>query len=108
MAISLALRDRLEAEGVTVVMTRDTDVALAGDDYPEFRCEGDPFRDVNGDGQAGSGPTCPNPPGRATSLSAHIDLVNLARADVLLSVHINSFTENGSSSSCRHRDVLDR
>ena len=40
-------------------MTRETDVALAGDDYPELGCEGDPFRDVNGDGQGGFGPDVP-------------------------------------------------
>ena len=95
LAISLALRERLEAEGVTVVMTRETDVALAGDDYPELGCEGDPFRDVNGDGEAGFGPDVPESTRTRDELSAHIDLVNLARADVLLSVHINSFTENG-------------
>ncbi len=95
LAISLALRERLEAEGVTVVMTRDTDVALAGDLYPDLGCHGDPFRDVNGDGLAGFGPDLPEATRTRDELSAHIDLLNLARADVLLSVHINSFTENG-------------
>ena len=93
--ISLALRERLEAQGVTVVMTRETDVALAGDLYPELGCTGDPFRDVNGDGLAGFGPEYPEATRTRDELSAHIDLVNLARADVLLSIHINSFTENG-------------
>ncbi len=95
LAISLALRTGLEAEGVTVVMTRDTDVALAGDLYPDLGCQGDPFRDVNGDGEVGFGPGIPEHTRTRDELSAHIDLVNLARADVLLSVHINSFTENG-------------
>jgi N-acetylmuramoyl-L-alanine amidase len=95
LAISLALRDWLEAEGVRVVMTRDSDVALAGDLYPELGCHGDPFRDVNGDGEAGFGPGIPEHTRTRDELSAHIDLVNLARADVLVSVHINSFTENG-------------
>lgn len=95
LAISLALRDRLEHEGVTVVMTRDTDVALAGDLYPDLGCHGDPFRDVNGDGLAGFGGDLPEATRTRDELSAHIDLVNLARADVLLSIHINSFTENG-------------
>jgi N-acetylmuramoyl-L-alanine amidase len=93
--MSLALRERLEAEGVTVVMTRETDVALAGDLYPELGCTGEPFRDVNGDGIAGYGPEYPEATRTRDELSAHIDLVNLARADVLLSIHINSFTENG-------------
>ena len=95
LGISLALRDQLEAEGMTVVMTRETDVALAGDHYPELGCEGDPFRDVNGDGEAGFGPDVPEHTRTRDELAAHIDLVNLARADVLLSLHINSFTENG-------------
>jgi hypothetical protein len=76
-------------------MTRETDVALAGDLYPDLGCLGDPFRDVNGDGEAGFGPGVPEHTRTRDELSAHIDLVNLARADVLVSVHINSFTENG-------------
>jgi N-acetylmuramoyl-L-alanine amidase len=95
LGISLALREQLEAEGVTVVMTRDSDIALAGDDYPDLGCEGDPFRDVNGDGEAGFGPEVSESTRTRDELAAHIDLVNLARADVLLSIHINSFTENG-------------
>jgi N-acetylmuramoyl-L-alanine amidase len=95
LAISLALRDWLEADGVGVVLTRETDVALAGDLYPDLGCHGDPFRDVNGDGEAGFGPGIPEHTRTRDELSAHIDLVNLAQADVLVSVHINSFTENG-------------
>ena len=93
--ISLALRELLEAEGVTVVMTRDTDVALAGDLYPDLGCHGDPFRDVNGDGYAGFGSLFPEGTRTRDELSAHIDLVNLARADVLISVHVNSLTDDG-------------
>jgi hypothetical protein len=70
-------------------------VALAGDDYPELGCSGDPFRDVNGDGVAGFGPSVPPETRTRDELAAHIDLVNLARPDVLLSIHINSFIENG-------------
>jgi N-acetylmuramoyl-L-alanine amidase len=95
LAISLALREWLEAEQVRVVMTRESDVALAGDLYPDLGCHGDPFRDVNGDGEAGFGPDVPEHTRTRDELSAHIDLVNLARADALVSVHINSFTENG-------------
>jgi N-acetylmuramoyl-L-alanine amidase len=95
LGISLALRDWLEADGVRVVLTRDSDVALAGDLYPDLGCHGDPFRDVNGDGEAGFGPEVPEHTRTRDELSAHIDLVNLARADVMVSVHINSFTENG-------------
>ena len=94
LAIGLELRRLLEEQGVTAVMTRDADVALAGDDYPTLGCTGPPFRDVNGDGEAGF-----DPEGKTRTrdeLQARLDLVNLARADVLVSIHINSLTENGA------------
>jgi N-acetylmuramoyl-L-alanine amidase len=93
LAISLELKRLLEAQGITVVMTRQTDVALAGDDYPALGCHGAPFRDVNGDGMSGF-----DPEGKTRTrdeLQAHLDLVNLARADLLVSIHINSITQNG-------------
>jgi len=93
LAIGLQLRRDLEAQGVTVVMTRDADEALAGDDYPDLGCRGAPFRDVNGDGQSGF-----DPEGKTRTrdeLQARLDLVNLARADILVSIHINSLTQNG-------------
>jgi N-acetylmuramoyl-L-alanine amidase len=93
LAIGLELRRDLEAQGVTVVMTRDADEALAGDDYPDLGCHGAPFRDVNGDGQSGF-----DPEGKTRTrdeLQARLDLVNLARADLVVSIHINSLTQNG-------------
>jgi N-acetylmuramoyl-L-alanine amidase len=95
LAISLALRDQLEAEGITAVMTRQADLALAGDLYPALGCHGEAFRDANGDGYAGFGPLFPEATRTRDELAAHIDLVNLARADVLVSVHINSLTQDG-------------
>jgi N-acetylmuramoyl-L-alanine amidase len=95
LGIGLRLRDLLEADGVTVVMTRETDVALAGDLYPDLGCAGEPFRDVNGDGLAGFGPEYPEGTRTRDELAARLDLVNLARADLLISIHINSMTENG-------------
>ena len=53
LEIARRLRDRLEAEGVTVVMVRDGDIALAGDDYADLGCNGPAWRDVNGDVEAG-------------------------------------------------------
>jgi|KBSSwiStaDraftv2_1062776.scaffolds.fasta_scaffold54331_3 N-acetylmuramoyl-L-alanine amidase len=94
LAIGLELRRLLEAQGITVVMTRETDAAIAGDDYPSLGCTGPPFRDVNGDGQAGF-----DPEGKTRTrdeLQSRLDLVNLARADLLVSIHINSVTENGA------------
>jgi N-acetylmuramoyl-L-alanine amidase len=91
--IGLELKRLLEEQGVTVVMTRQTDVALAGDNDPDFGCNGPPFRDANGDGETGF-----DPEGKTRThdeLQARIDLVNLARADLLVSMHINSVTENG-------------
>lgn len=93
LAIGLELKRLLEAQGIGVVMTRGTDAALAGDDYPDLGCHGAPFRDVNGDGASGF-----DPEGKTRTrdeLQAHIDLVNLTRADLLVSIHINSITQDG-------------
>ncbi len=93
LGMARALRDRLEADGVRVVVSRTSDTALAGDFDPEFGCDGAPFRDVNGDGETGF-----DPAGFTLArdeLTARIDLANLARADVFVSIHINSMTENG-------------
>src|SRR5207253_3063389 len=60
LGIALALRDLLTAQGITVVLTRTTDTALAGDLYPALGCNGAPFRDVNGDGITGFGPGVPD------------------------------------------------
>ncbi len=93
LAIGLELKRLLEVQGITVVMTRQTDVALAGDDYPALGCNGPPFRDVNGDGLSGF-----DPEGKTRTrdeLQARLDLVNLARADLLVSIHINSITQGG-------------
>jgi N-acetylmuramoyl-L-alanine amidase len=87
------LRDLLEQQGVTVVMSRTEDVALAGDDYPPLGCRGPAWRDVNGDGESGF-----DPEGAVRTrdeLQARLDLANVVRADVLISIHINSLTENG-------------
>jgi N-acetylmuramoyl-L-alanine amidase len=93
LAIALELKRVLEAQGISVVMTRQADEALAGDDYPDLGCHGPPFRDVNGDGEAGFDPEGKNR--TRDELQARLDLVNLARADVLVSIHINSITQNG-------------
>ena len=93
LAIGRSLRDLLEADGVTVVLSRTTDAAIAGDLEPDHGCAGEPFRDVNGDGETGF-----DPEGFTLArdeLTARIDLANLARADVFISIHINSMTENG-------------
>lgn len=93
LGIARALRDLLAADGIGVVMIRDEDVALAGDNYPPLDCHGPPWRDVNGDGVAGFGPEVPEATRTRDELQARLDLANLAAADALVSIHINSPTE---------------
>jgi N-acetylmuramoyl-L-alanine amidase len=93
LAVAQQLQALLEEQGVTVVLTRDDDTALAGDDYPDLGCHGPPFRDVNGDGELGF-----DPEGAIRTrdeLQARLDLANLVRADALVSIHINSLAEDG-------------
>ena len=93
LAIAQRLRDRLEADGIGVLMIREGDEALAGDDDPDLGCEGPPWRDVDGDGRAGFEAT-----GRVRTrdeLQARIDRANLAGADAFVSIHINSMTQDG-------------
>lgn len=93
LGIAREVERLLAAQGVTVVMIRDDDEALAGDDYPDLGCTGPAWRDVDGDGEAGFEET-----GRTRTrdeLQARIDRANLARADVAVSIHINSMTQNG-------------
>lgn len=95
LEIARLLRDRLEADGVGVVMVREDDVALAGDDYPDLDCEGPPWRDVNGDGEAGFDPE--GATRTRDELQARIDLANLAGADAFVSIHINSPFDGGQT-----------
>lgn len=93
MEIGDRLRRLLEADGARVVMIRDGDEALAGDDYPDLDCTGPAWRDVDGDGNAGFEET-----GRFRTrdeLQARIDRANVARADVFVSIHINALTQDG-------------
>jgi N-acetylmuramoyl-L-alanine amidase len=93
LAIAERLRERLVADGINVVMIREGDEALAGDDEPDFGCDGPAWRDVDGDGNAGFEET-----GRIRTrdeLQARIDRANLAGADAFVSIHINSLTQDG-------------
>lgn len=90
LAIAERLRARLAAEGIGVVMMRDEDEALAGDDYEPLGCDGPAWRDVNGDGLSGFGPDLPEATRTRDELQARLDLANLAGADALVSIHINS------------------
>jgi N-acetylmuramoyl-L-alanine amidase len=93
LGIALALRDQLKAAGITVIMIREGDEALAGDLYPPLGCEGPPLRDVNGDGIAGFGPDFPPNTLARDELQARLDLANVARADLLLSIHVDAVTD---------------
>lgn len=95
LEIARRLRDRLEAEGVTVAMVRDDDVALAGDSYPDLGCDGPAWRDVNGDGEAGFDPE--GATRTRDELQARLDLANLAAADAFVSIHINSPVDGGQT-----------
>lgn len=97
LEIALRLRDRLEADGLSVVMTRSGDDALAGDQHPDLGCHGDEWRDVNGDGHVGLGADLPTGTRTRDELQARLDLVNLSGADLLVSIHINSPSEDGQS-----------
>ncbi len=93
LGIAERLRALLEADGIGVVMMREGDEALAGDDYPDLGCTGPDWRDVDGDGNAGFEET-----GRIRTrdeLQARIDRANLAGADAFVSIHINSLTQDG-------------
>jgi N-acetylmuramoyl-L-alanine amidase len=93
LAIARLLRDRLEADGIRVVLTRDGDEALAGDNYPDLGCDGPEWRDVNGDGRAGFDPE--GATRTRDELQARLDLANLVAADAFVSIHINSPNDGG-------------
>jgi N-acetylmuramoyl-L-alanine amidase len=95
LEIALDLRDLLSAQGIGVVMIRDEDEALAGDNYSPLGCEGPPWRDVNGDGLAGFGPDLPEATRTRDELQARLDLANVAQADALISIHINAPSDGG-------------
>ena len=97
LAIAHALREALEVEGIRVVTVRETDAALAGDLYPPLGCSGDPFRDVNGDGLAGFGPEVPEGTRARDELQTRLDVANVARADVLISIHVDSITDEAGN-----------
>lgn len=94
LEMARALRNRLAAEGITVVMIRDSDAALAGDHYPELGCDDGPaWRDVNGDGDSGFDPE--GATRTRDELQARLDLANLTGADAFISIHVNAPFDRG-------------
>jgi N-acetylmuramoyl-L-alanine amidase len=85
---ALDLRDRLEADGLIVVMTRTEDVDVNAD-----------FKDVNGDGQTWKNVSDPDARETAKNLDelqARINICNAAGANLLISMHINGFDDSSA------------
>jgi peptidoglycan/xylan/chitin deacetylase (PgdA/CDA1 family)/N-acetylmuramoyl-L-alanine amidase len=86
--IALALRDRLEAQGINVVLTRETDTEV-NSDFADVNGDGEVSEDVDGDGVI-------NPDGgedivdNLDEQAARVNLCNAAGADLLFSIHANS------------------
>jgi peptidoglycan/xylan/chitin deacetylase (PgdA/CDA1 family)/N-acetylmuramoyl-L-alanine amidase len=87
LAQALALRERLEARGIAVVLTRETDTAVNAAN-----------EDVNGDGQVGNDDNGDGRidtdlgefPNNLDELQARVNICNEAGADLLVSIHVNS------------------
>lgn len=85
LGMGLMLRDMLEEDGITVVMTRETGGAVNAFD-----------EDVNKDGQTRRNvddPERAEQAGDRDELQARINICNDAGADLLISVHLNGFTD---------------
>lgn len=76
LTIALRLRDLLEASGYRVLLTRDDDYALNAD-----------REDINGNGEVD----------HVDEAQARVDMVNAAKADLLLSIHQNAFYDETGS-----------
>ncbi len=96
LAIAERLRDLLVADDISVVMLREGDEALAGDQYEPLDCDGPAWRDVNGDGVSGFGPDVSEGTRTRDELQARLDLANVVAADALVSIHINSPFDDGN------------
>ena len=87
LAMSYMLKERLEAEGFTVVLTRPSGTAV--NIFNE---------DVNGDGKVASDVQmgADDTDGNRDELQARINICNAAQADILISVHINGYTDTSA------------
>ncbi len=84
LGIAYMLKEQLEDRGYFVVMTRPGGAAV------------NPFdQDVNGDGETRSNAQNPEQAGDRDELQARINICNDAGADVLISVHVDGFTDGG-------------
>lgn len=85
--IALVLRDRLEARGIEVVLTRETDTEVNAN-FSDVNVDGDVSEDRDGDGiiNPDQGDRVDN----VDELQARVNVCNDAAADLLLSVHANS------------------
>ncbi len=87
LEIALALRDRLEARGVGVVLTRETDTEV-NPTFADVNGDGDVTEDVDGDGIIN--PDRGDVIDKLDELQARVNVCNEAGADLMLSIHANS------------------
>ena len=85
--IALALRDRLEAEGVGVVLTRETDTEV-NSTFADVNDDGDVSEDLDGDGVIN--PDLGDRVDQVDELQARVNVCNDAGADLMFSIHANS------------------
>lgn len=85
--IALELRDRLEAQGIGVVLTRETDTEV-NSTFADVNSDGDISEDLDGDGVIN--PDLGDRVDQVDELQARVNICNAAAADLLLSIHANS------------------
>jgi peptidoglycan/xylan/chitin deacetylase (PgdA/CDA1 family)/N-acetylmuramoyl-L-alanine amidase len=86
LEVADAIQQRLEAQGVTVVLTRtgDTPVNLSGADV-----NGDGEKSTDGDGDGVLETPGVDKPNNLDELQARVNVCNDAKADVMVSIHVN-------------------
>jgi peptidoglycan/xylan/chitin deacetylase (PgdA/CDA1 family)/N-acetylmuramoyl-L-alanine amidase len=87
LAQALDLRDRLEAQGVDVVLTRETDTEV-NPEYADVNGDGKVANDVNDDGELDQ--RLGEFANELDELQARVNVCNEAGADLLVSIHVNS------------------
>src|SRR5918992_447982 len=80
------LRDRLEAQGVAVVLTRETDTEVNAT-FTDVNGDGKVANDLNGDGKIEE--RLGEFPNELDELQARINVCNEAGANLLVSLHVN-------------------
>ena len=81
------LRERLEEQGIDVVLTRETDTEV-NPTFADVNGDGEVANDVNGDGEIDQ--RLGEYPDELDELQARINVCNEAGADLMVSLHVNS------------------